>query len=60
MDNNWLILFSFSVFENNGAKVVVDVISLGMIKGSKIDYSKELIGSQFQVADNPQAGSGCG
>ncbi|GBC07653.1 hypothetical protein RclHR1_00760023 [Rhizophagus clarus] len=48
------------VFENNGVKVVVDEISLGMIKGSKIDYTEELIGSQFQVSDNPQAASGCG
>jgi Fe-S cluster assembly iron-binding protein IscA len=38
----------------------VDEISLGMIKGSKIDYTEELIGSQFQVSDNPQAASGCG
>ncbi|CAG8544709.1 5754_t:CDS:2 [Funneliformis mosseae] len=48
------------VFENNGVKVIVDEISLSMIKGSKIDYTQELLGSQFQVVDNPQAASGCG
>ncbi|PKY41262.1 hypothetical protein RhiirA4_499118 [Rhizophagus irregularis] len=48
------------VFENDGVKVVIDEISLGLIKGSKIDYTEELIGSQFQVSDNPQAASGCG
>ncbi|CAG8582676.1 877_t:CDS:2, partial [Gigaspora margarita] len=48
------------IFEKNGAKVVVDEISLGLIKGSKLDYTEELIGSQFQVVDNPQATSGCG
>ncbi|CAI2173188.1 3171_t:CDS:2, partial [Funneliformis geosporum] len=48
------------VFENNGVKVIVDEISLRMIKGSKIDYTQELLGSQFQVLDNPQAESGCG
>ncbi|CAG8486124.1 10384_t:CDS:2 [Acaulospora colombiana] len=48
------------VFENDGAKVVVDMTSLGMVNGSKIDYTEELIGSQFQVVDNPQALSGCG
>ncbi|CAJ0841545.1 12465_t:CDS:2 [Entrophospora sp. SA101] len=48
------------VFDKNGAKVIIDEISLGLIKGSKIDYTEELIGSQFQVIDNPQAVSGCG
>ncbi|CAG8641721.1 14654_t:CDS:2, partial [Acaulospora morrowiae] len=48
------------VFENNGATVVVDPVSLRMVKGSKIDYTEELIGSQFQVVNNPQASSGCG
>ncbi|KAG9295387.1 hypothetical protein G9A89_013416 [Geosiphon pyriformis] len=48
------------LFENNQAKVVVDTISLGLIKGSKIDFSEELIGSQFKVIENPQAASGCG
>ncbi|CAG8695351.1 4353_t:CDS:2, partial [Ambispora leptoticha] len=48
------------LFEKNGAKVVIDSLSLGLIKGSKIDYTEELIGSQFKVVDNPQASSGCG
>ncbi|CAG8469346.1 12819_t:CDS:2 [Ambispora gerdemannii] len=48
------------LFENNGAKVVIDSLSLGLIKGSKIDYTEELIGSQFKVVDNPQAATGCG
>jgi Fe-S cluster assembly iron-binding protein IscA len=40
--------------------VIIDEISLGLIQGSKIDYTEELIGSQFQVINNPQAVSGCG
>ena len=40
--------------------MIIDEVSLGLIKGSKIDYTEELIGSQFQVIDNPQAISGCG
>ena len=41
-------------------KVVVDTISLGLITGSKVDYSTELIGSQFKLVDNPAASSNCG
>ena len=48
------------MFERDSAKVVVDTISLGLITGSKIDYSTELIGSQFKIVDNPAASSNCG
>ena len=48
------------MFESDGAKVVVDTISLGLINGSKVDYSTELIGSQFKIVDNPAASSNCG
>lgn len=43
------------------ASIVVDAVSLGLLKGSTVDYATELIGSSFRVVDNPQAkGSGCG
>lgn len=48
------------LFERDGTKVVVDTISLGLITGSKVDYSTELIGSQFKIVDNPAASSNCG
>jgi hypothetical protein len=48
------------MFEREGQKVVVDTISLGLITGSKVDYSVELIGSQFKIVDNPAASSNCG
>jgi len=54
------ILLTVRMFERDGARVVVDAISLGLITGSKIDYTKELIGSQFKVLDNPAASSNCG
>lgn len=42
------------------AKVVMDEASLELLKGSKVDYTMELIGSQFKIADNPRASSSCG
>lgn len=42
------------------AKVVMDEPSLELLKGSKVDYTMELIGSQFKIADNPRASSSCG
>ena len=43
------------------ARVVVDAVSLQLLRGSTVDFATELIGSSFRVVDNPQAvGSGCG
>lgn len=46
--------------EETGAKVVMDLPSLELLSGSKIDYEVELIGSQFKIVDNPAATSSCG
>lgn len=46
--------------EGSGAKVVLDEPSLELLKGSKVDYTMELIGSQFKIVDNPAATSSCG
>tara|TARA_B100001093_G_scaffold81955_1_gene73365 strand:+ start:157 stop:474 length:318 start_codon:yes stop_codon:yes gene_type:complete len=40
-------------------KTIIDKNSLDIIKGSIIDYKKELIGNSF-VIKNPQASSSCG
>ncbi|ORY00415.1 hypothetical protein K493DRAFT_256466 [Basidiobolus meristosporus CBS 931.73] len=48
------------IFDRDGGKIVVDTISLGLISGSEIDFSEELIGSTFKVKNNPHAVSGCG
>ncbi len=45
--------------ERDGAKAVVDLISLVMLKGSEIDFVDELVGAQFRVK-NPNAKSSCG
>lgn len=42
------------------ARVVMDEPSLELLKGSKVDYTMELIGSQFKVVGNPRASSSCG
>jgi Fe-S cluster assembly iron-binding protein IscA len=41
-------------------KMVMDSASLELLEGSKIDYTMELIGSQFKIVDNPRATSSCG
>ncbi|PTU19319.1 hypothetical protein P175DRAFT_0298093 [Aspergillus ochraceoroseus IBT 24754] len=42
------------------AKVVMDEPSLELLSGSTVDYTTELIGSQFKIVDNPRATSSCG
>ncbi|CAK1360219.1 Iron-sulfur assembly protein 2 [Cercospora beticola] len=42
------------------AKVVMDEPSLELLNGSSVDYTMELIGSQFKVTGIPGAKSSCG
>ncbi|KAJ4382409.1 [4Fe-4S] proteins maturation [Didymella sp. IMI 355093] len=50
-----------TVFEGSrGEKVVVDESSLELLSGSTVDYTMELIGSQFKVTGIPGATSSCG
>ncbi|KAL1976910.1 hypothetical protein VTN31DRAFT_3192 [Thermomyces dupontii] len=42
------------------AKVVMDGPSLELLHGSTVDFTTELIGSQFKIVDNPRATSSCG
>ncbi|KAI5278727.1 hypothetical protein KEM52_004622 [Ascosphaera acerosa] len=46
--------------DGGGARVVVDRASLEVLYGSTVDYTQELIGSQFVIAGNPRATSSCG
>jgi len=41
-------------------KIILDAPSLELLKGSKVDFTMELIGSQFKIVDNPLATSSCG
>ena len=47
------------VLERDGARVVIDDMSLEFLAGSEIDYTNELIGSAFKI-HNPNATAGCG
>jgi iron-sulfur cluster insertion protein len=47
------------VVEREGAKLVVDEISLGLLGGAEVDFTEELVGSSFTVR-NPNAQSSCG
>ena len=42
------------------AMVVMDEPSFELLSGSTVDYTMELIGSQFSIVDNPRATSNCG
>ena len=45
--------------ELEGTMLVVDPISLDLVRGSAVDYVESLGGASFQVT-NPNAASGCG
>ncbi|XP_050519944.1 iron-sulfur cluster assembly 2 homolog, mitochondrial [Daktulosphaira vitifoliae] len=47
------------VFEKQGVKVVIDIISLDFVKGSTVDYEQKLIRSAFKLVGNPKAKDGC-
>ena len=47
------------VVEREGARVVVDPVSLAYMSGSEIDFVDALIGASFQIR-NPHAASSCG
>ena len=47
------------VFTRDGASVVIDETSLEYLRGSTVDYHRELIRAAFRIIDNPVAGDGC-
>ena len=47
------------VAETDGVRLVVDAVSLDLLRGSAVDYVEDLGGAAFRVT-NPNAASGCG
>jgi iron-sulfur cluster assembly accessory protein len=48
-----------AVAETAGVRLVVDPVSLDLVKGSAVDFVEDLGGAAFKVT-NPNAQSGCG
>src|SRR5581483_11075712 len=47
------------VFERDGVQLVIDSVSLELVKGAEIDFVEDMMGAAFQVR-NPNAASSCG
>jgi len=48
-----------AIAETNGVKLVVDPVSLDLVRGCAVDFVEDLGGAAFKVT-NPNAASGCG
>lgn len=58
-DNN-ILVFSRDGDDGRKAHIILDDSSLEILQDSRIDYVKELIGSQFKVVDSPYTSTACG
>ena len=47
------------VVEKDGARVLIDPVSLDFLQGAEIDFTDDLIGQAFKV-NNPNAVASCG
>jgi iron-sulfur cluster insertion protein len=47
------------IFDRDGAKVVIDTVSLELLGGAELHFVDDLMGSYFQIR-NPNATSSCG
>ena len=48
-----------AIAETNGVRLVVDPVSLDLVRGCAVDFVEDLGGAAFKVT-NPNAASGCG
>jgi iron-sulfur cluster assembly accessory protein len=47
------------IVETDGVKLLVDAVSLDLVRGAQVDFVESLGGAAFRV-DNPNATAGCG
>jgi iron-sulfur cluster insertion protein len=47
------------LFERDGIAVIVDDVSLDLLRGAEIDFVEDMMGASFQIR-NPNAASSCG
>ena len=47
------------LLERGGATLLIDPVSLELLRGGELDWREALIGARFEVR-NPNAASGCG
>ena len=47
------------VFEKDGIKVVIDMMSLGMLGGSEVDFNQTIMSAAFSI-NNPNVTASCG
>jgi iron-sulfur cluster insertion protein len=47
------------IFARGDVQVVIDEVSLELVKGAEVDFVEDLMGAYFQVK-NPNAASSCG
>lgn len=47
------------VIARDGATVLIDEVSLDLLKGAEIDFVEDMVGSSFAIK-NPQAKTSCG
>ena len=47
------------LIERDGARVIVDPVSLGFLHGAELDFVDDLIGAQFKL-NNPNVTAACG
>lgn len=48
------------IFNRDGSIVVVDTVSLDLVKGSTLDWDESMMKSAFVISNNPNAESSCG
>lgn len=47
------------LIERDGAGLLIDAVSLDLLRGSEVDFVEELVGAGFRI-NNPNAQSACG